>query len=104
VTGDLADVRAYAWRFPAVIPYLGRRRAAEVPAVRMSVYHDSYGPVRLDSFTSFAAQAAAQDTPLPPLPPLDAIRCMPLQYAAAPEQVQALYEHVATRNPAENPG
>jgi len=95
VTGDLADVRAFTWRFPAVIPYLGRRGGAEAAAVRMSGYHDSYGPVRPDSFRDFAARAAAQGTPLPPLL-LDAIRCLPLQYAAAPEQIQALDEHVAT--------
>jgi hypothetical protein len=59
-----------------------------VPAVRMSAYHDSHGPVRPDTFLDFAAQARAQGTPLPPLL-LDAIRCLPLHFAATPEQVQA---------------
>lgn len=95
VTGDLADVRAFTWRYPAQIPYLARRGQAEAPAVRMSAYHDSYGPVRPDSFVDFAAQAAAQGTPLPPLL-LDSIRCMPLRYAATSEQVQALEDHAST--------
>jgi hypothetical protein len=95
MAGLSADVRAFTWRYPAVIPYLGRRGAAEAGAVRMSVYYDSYGSVRPDSFRDFATQAAAQGTPLPPLL-LDAIRCMPLRYAATPEQVQALAGHVAT--------
>jgi hypothetical protein len=54
-------------------------RLHEIPAVRMSVYHDSYGPVRPDSFLDFAAEARAQGTPLPPLL-LDAIRCVPIRY------------------------
>jgi hypothetical protein len=86
VTGDLGDDRAFTWRFPSQIRGPdGRRRFKDYPAVRMSAYHDSYGPVRPDSFLDFAAQARALGTPLPPLL-LDAIRCVPLRYAARPDR------------------
>jgi len=95
VTGDLGDDRAFTWRFPAHFWRPSRRGHKDLLAVRMSAYHDSYGPVRPDSFLDFAARARAQGTPLPPLL-LDAIRCMPLQFAATPEQVQALENYVTT--------
>jgi hypothetical protein len=97
MTGDLGDDRAFTWRIPAQLhSRRGRRgRLADVPAVRMSAYHDSHGPVRPDTFLDFAAEARGQGTPLPPLL-LDAIRCLPLEFAASPQQVQALGEYVAT--------
>ena len=95
VTGDLGDDRAFTWRFPAHIQRPSGWRLKDVPAVRMSAYHDSHGPVRPDTFLDFAAQARAQGTPLPPLL-LDAIRCLPLHFAATPEQVQALEKYVTT--------
>jgi len=57
--GDLADDRAFTWRFPSQIQRPGWRghRLHDIPAARMSVYHDSYGPVRPDSFLDFAAEA-----------------------------------------------
>jgi hypothetical protein len=67
----------------------------DAPAIRMSAYHDSYGPVRPDTFLDFAAQARAQGTPLPPLL-LDAIRCHILNYTATADQVRALHEYAAT--------
>jgi hypothetical protein len=90
ITGDVGDDRAFTWRFPAQIPRWtadGRARST-MPAIRMSVYHDTHGPVRPDSFLDLAAQARAQGTPLPPLL-LDAIRCLPLRYSATPQQVIA---------------
>ncbi len=95
VTGDLGDDRAFTWRFPAHFWRPSRRGHKDLLAVRMSAYHDSNGPVRPDSFLDLAAQARAQGTPLPPLL-LDAIRCMPLQFAATPEQVQALEKYVTS--------
>jgi hypothetical protein len=95
MTGDLGDDRAYSWRFPSQIYRPGRRgRLTKVPAVRTSAYQDSHGPVRPDSFLNFAASARAQGTPLPPLL-LDTVRCVPLEFAATPQQVQALQEYVA---------
>jgi hypothetical protein len=96
MTGGLGDDRAYTWRCPARLRVrAARRRLREIPAVRMSAYHDSHGPVRPDSFVDFAAHARAQGTPLPPLL-LDVIRCLPLQYAATPDQARAADEFVAT--------
>jgi hypothetical protein len=94
VNGDLGDDRAFTWRYPAHFWRPSRRGQQDLPAVRISAYHDSYGPIRPDSFLDFATQARAQGIPLPPLL-LDAIRCMPLRFAATPEQVQALRRYVA---------
>lgn len=96
VTGDLGDDRAYTWRFPSQIqgPGAGPRGLRDIPAVRMSAYHDSNGPVRPDTFTEFAARARAEGTPLPPLL-LDSVRCLPLRYKATPGQVETLAEFAA---------
>lgn len=95
VTGDLADIRAYTWRFPMQLEVVSddRRDVHDVPAVRMSSYHDTYGPVRPDTFLDFAAQARAQGTPLPPLL-LDAKRCLPLRQKATEEQLRSFEEFV----------
>jgi hypothetical protein len=78
VGGDLGDDRAFCWHTPATFtmpdptsPHGVRTR----PAARISVYHDTHGPVRPDSFVDFAAEARRQGTPLPPLL-LDAVRCL----------------------------
>jgi hypothetical protein len=96
VTGDLADMRAYTWRIPLQLEVAGDRGdVRDVPAVRMSSYHDTHGPVRPDIFLDFAAQARAQGTPLPPLL-LDAKRCLPLRQQATGDQVRDLEEFVTT--------
>ena len=96
MTGDLGDDRAYTWRYPSQIERQAVRRGLRnVPAVRMSAYCDTHGPVRPDSFVAFAAQARALGTPLPPLL-LDGIRCVPLRYAATSGQVRGLEEYAAT--------
>ncbi|WP_261553721.1 hypothetical protein [Frankia tisae] len=95
INGDLSDLRAFTWRSPATIldPSPKSRWTKELPAVRMSSYHDTHGPVRPDSFLNFAARARAQGTPLPPLL-LDAVRLFPFRYAdGAPE---ALRQFAAT--------
>jgi hypothetical protein len=68
VGGDLADDRAFTWRFPSQIQRpakRGRHWLHDLPAVRLSGYHDSYGPVRPDSF---------RDRPCARSPPLWACR------------------------------
>jgi hypothetical protein len=97
ITGDIGDDRAYTWRVPSQIqrPSPNGRSMQDAPAIRMSAYHDSYGPVRPDTFLDFAAQARAQGTPLPPFL-LDAIRCQILNYTATADQVQALHEYATT--------
>jgi len=87
----MADDRAFTWRLPSQIQRPGRRghRLHDIPAVRISVYHDSYGPVRPDSFLDFAAEARAQGTPLPPLL-LDAIRCVPIRCTPTTQQARDL--------------
>lgn len=91
ITGDIGDDRAYTWRVPAQIqrPASNGRKMQDAPAIRMSAYHDSYGPVRPDSFLDFAAMARVQGTPLPPLL-LDAIRCHKLNCTTNPDQVHGL--------------
>jgi hypothetical protein len=81
IGGDLADDRAYAWNTPGRIAFPDPNGGGikELPAVRVSTYHDSYGPVRPDSFLEFTAEARRQGTPLPPLL-LDAIRCFPFRF------------------------
>lgn len=90
VGGDLGDNRAFTWRTPSQIhqPSANGRDWEDVPAVRMSTYHDSYGPIRPDSFLEVAAQAGVQGTPLPTLL-LDAMRCLPFRYAPTDDQVRA---------------
>jgi hypothetical protein len=75
-------------------PDAATRGWIHVPAVRVSQYHDRYGPVRPDSFLDFADQASAQGHPLPPLL-LDALRCIPFESTATEQQRQALAEFVA---------
>ncbi len=96
VGGDLADDRAFTWRFPATVRTSpGRSRRRDLAAVRLSIYHDSHGPVRPDSFTAYAAQARSQGTPLPPLL-LDSVRCWPVRYAATSRQARAVDAFAST--------
>lgn len=81
-SGNLGDDRAYLWHTPATVPKPDRDRPGRDiagPAVRITMYHDSRGPVQPDSFLAFAAQARLQGTPLPPLI-LDGVRCVPFEY------------------------
>jgi hypothetical protein len=92
VNGDLGDDRASSWRSPMQLQAVtddGRRQ--DLPAVRMSTYHDTSGPVRPDVFLRFAAQARAQGTPLPPLLH-SATRCWPLRMPVTEDQVRSLQE------------
>lgn len=91
IGGDLGDLRALTWHTPSQIqhPSKDMTRLEDRPAVRVSVYNDTHGPVRPDSFLMLAAQARAVGTPLPPLL-LDAIRCVPFRYQATAEQVASL--------------
>jgi hypothetical protein len=76
--GDLGDYRAFCWHTPASFAAPDPTSPDGVrtrPAARISVYHDTHGPVRPDSFVDFAAEARRQGTPLPPLL-LDAVRCL----------------------------
>jgi hypothetical protein len=60
VGGELGDDRAFGWHIPAwfnVADPMAPDRVRGLPAVRISVYHDSHGPVRPDSFLELAAQA-----------------------------------------------
>ena len=65
VTGELADLRGFTWRYPIQLQVTSDdgRQLRHLPAVRMSTYHDTNGPVRPDTFLDFAAQARAQRTP-----------------------------------------
>ena len=81
VGGDLGDVRAFTWRSPSATVLPDPQHPArhhETPSVRISIYHDSHGPVRPDSFVQFAKDAHHRGTPLPPLL-LDTIRCLPVR-------------------------
>jgi hypothetical protein len=94
--GNIADLRAFTWRIPSSIlnPSLEDRSLGYLPAVRVSSYNDTHGPVRPDTFLHLAASAREQGTPLPPLL-LDAIRCVGFRYAAAPEQLHALKDYLS---------
>ncbi|MCM3850103.1 hypothetical protein ND486_28315 [Pseudonocardia sp. DR1-2] len=70
VAGTLADIRAYTWRHPSriVVPrHTADPQGCEyLPAIRISTYHDTHGPVKPDSFLNMAADADRRGTPLPP--------------------------------------
>lgn len=95
VNGALGDERAYLWRTPAhqPIPDLTDPTATAAtagtwvhrPAVRVSTYHDSHGPVQPDSFLEFAAHTRGQGHPLPPLL-IDGMRCFPFEMTITDEQ------------------
>lgn len=57
ITGDIGDDRAYTWRVPSQIqrPSPNGRSMQDAPAIRMSAYHDSYGPT--PSWTSLPRPA-----------------------------------------------
>lgn len=85
VGGNLGDDRAYCWRTPAsfILPDPANPDSIVAkPAVPVSHYHDTHGPVRPDSFLDFAAEARREGTPLPPLL-LDAVRCLPFHAVEA---------------------
>lgn len=90
INGNLGDDRAYQWQAP-----ITQRRPnpaglfVDTPAVRLSLYHDSHGPVRPDSFLDFENLARSQGTPLPPLL-LDAMRCVSFGVPATAEQLENL--------------
>jgi hypothetical protein len=69
LNGNIGDDRAYLWHTPAQMPKPDptTRGWVHVPAVRISQYHDSHGPVGPDSFLDFADHARAQGHPLPDL-------------------------------------
>jgi hypothetical protein len=91
VNGSLGDDRAYLWRTPAHLATPNLTDPANPgtwihrPAVRVSTYHDSHGPVRPDSFLEFAAHARTQGHPLPPLL-IDGMRCFPFEMELTDEQ------------------
>jgi len=85
IGGDLGDDRAFCWHVPATfaVPDPDVADGIDVrPAVRVSVYHDTHGPVRPDSFLELVAEARRQGTPLPPLL-LDSARCLVFEAAEA---------------------
>lgn len=82
VGGELGDDRAFAWRSPATVSMPDPQhpdRLRTLPAVRLSAFHDTHGPIRPESFVQFSQEAHRLGTPLPPLL-LDAIRCVPFRY------------------------
>ncbi|MBO2445242.1 hypothetical protein [Actinomadura nitritigenes] len=93
--GNIADLRAFTWRVPSSIlnPSLEDGSLGYLPAVRVSSYNDTHGPVRPDTFLQLAAAAREHGTPLPPLL-LDAIKCAGFRYTAAPEQLQVLRDYL----------
>lgn len=59
-----------------------------MPAVHVSVFHDTRGPVRPPTFVQLLALAHELDTPLPPLL-LDAVRNVPFRSSGDAETVGA---------------
>ncbi|MEV0066118.1 hypothetical protein [Amycolatopsis sp. NPDC050768] len=96
VNGNLGDDRALHWRTPASFsrPNDDGTSWAPRPAVRVSSYHDSYGPVRPDSFLEFADESRRQGYPLPRLL-LDSIQCHQFESAPNAEQRDSLEHYFA---------
>lgn len=90
VNGSLADDRAYLWHTPAHLDLPTRTGGFDLrPAVRLTAYMDSHGPVRPDSFRDMAVVAAAEGTPLPPLLP-DGTRTLPFRATVTDSMRSAL--------------
>jgi hypothetical protein len=90
VNGSLADDRAYVWHTPAHLEMPTPTGESELrPAVRLTAYMDSHGPVRPDSFRDMAAVAAAEGNPLPPLLP-DGTRTLPFRATVTDSMRNAL--------------
>lgn len=86
INGELGDDRAILWHTTTQL---------ETPAVRVSLYHDTHGPVRPDSFLDFADRTRTQGHPLPPLL-LDAIRCIPFDQPLSDEQRSSYADYTDT--------
>ncbi|PXY16625.1 hypothetical protein [Prauserella muralis] len=96
VSGGLGDDRAYQWHAPVTMPRpTSGGEFEQAPAVRITSYHDTFGPVRPDTFVALRQHAHDQGNPLPPLL-TDGIRCMPFQYAATEEQLRNHAQFSAT--------
>jgi len=89
--GNISDDRAFVWRGPISMSTPSPAMGGFVPrpAVKISTYYDSNGPVEADSFRQFAAQARAEGTPLPPLM-LNGIQCFPLEFVPSDAQLRDL--------------
>jgi hypothetical protein len=72
---DTADVRALLWSPITVYGPEGDQR----PGLRITVFLDAHGPVRVPTFDAFAEQARLRGEPLPPLV-FDAMQGLPFHY------------------------
>lgn len=63
INGASGDERAYQWHTPMQMPLVpeGKRQWEHHSAVRLSVYHDTHGPVQPDSFRDLARQAHVKE-------------------------------------------
>jgi hypothetical protein len=73
--GDTADVRALLWSPITIYSPDSEPR----PGLRVTVFLDAHGPVRVPTFDTFAEQARLRGEPLPPLV-FDAIQGLPFHY------------------------
>ena len=77
IGGDLGDIRAFTWRSPVPLPSAATSpRDRPVTRFRLSVYNDSHGPVRPDSYLEFTALCRASGVPLGPFI-IDSMRTFP---------------------------
>ena len=76
--GDTADVRALLWSPITIYGPEGEQR----PGLRVTVFLDTHGPVRVPTFDTFAEQARLRGEPLPPLV-CDAVQSLPFHYDKA---------------------
>jgi len=100
LNGQLGDDVAYMWDGTANLSTVdessrGRSRRlgwTRVPAVQVTSFSDSYGPIQPDSFRDFVSYAASEGTPIPPLM-IDGIRCARYNWAPTDEQRAAVDNH-----------
>lgn len=96
INGSLGDDCAYQWHSPVQAPTPDAEgRWHQRPSVRVTLWHDTHGPVRPDSFLDFAGRARAEGHPLPPLL-LDGIRCVRFETELTDEQRRTQAEFGAT--------
>ena len=100
LNGQFGDDVAYMWDGTASLSTVDENKQGRslrlgwtrVPAVQVTSFSDSYGPIQPDSFRDFASYAASEGTPIPPLM-IDGIRCVRCNWPATDEQRAAVENH-----------
>ncbi|MGC4939311.1 hypothetical protein [Kribbella sp. DT2] len=94
IGGEVSDDRAFGWNGTLLGSRVDMAKQSWVrePAVRITSFYDTFGPVQPDSFRQLAARARAEKTPLPPLM-LDGLQCLWFGLKTVDEQREAMDQY-----------